>query len=145
MPSYCFLTHPTSRQLSSITSLYREADWWSKSESDDPDLVKRIISGSHFFAVATIEDEIIAMGRTISDQASDAYIQDVTVTKKYQGNGIGAEIIKMLIRGLRQDNIYWIALIAERFSHPFYEKLGFTVMPNSTPMLWTVDADDHDF
>ena len=137
MPSLSFLTNPTSRQISRITSLYRQAGWWNKEKKDNPELVKKIISGSHCFAVATSDDTIIAIGRAISDRAGDAYIQDVTVQEKSRGNGIGADIIRMIISCLHKDGIYWIALVAEQNSHPFYEGLGFSVMRDSMPMIYT--------
>jgi spermidine synthase len=110
------------------------AGWWTD-ENDDPDLVKRIIVGSHCFMIVLREDEIIAMGRAISDKTSDAYIQDVVVNNTYQGQGIGSRIIKELIARLHDDGLGWIGLIAERGSHGFYERLGFKMMTDSEPML----------
>jgi len=75
------------------------------------------------------------MGRAISDEVSDAYIQDVTVDSVYQGRNIGSNIIQKLIERLEEDGLKWIGLIAENGSQNFYEKLGFKKMPNSVPML----------
>ena len=114
--------------------LYRMAGWWTD-QDDDPDLVNRIIVGSHCFMIASKGDAIIAMGRAISDKASDAYIQDVMVNNAYQGQGIGSRIIRELIARLHNDGLNWIGLIAERGSHRFYERLGFKIMRDSEPML----------
>ena len=80
-------------------------------------------------------DWIVGMGRAISDGTSDAYIQDVAVDVNCRGKGIGTEIIKRLLKRLNQDGVNWVGLIAERGSHPFYERLGFSTMPDSTPMV----------
>jgi spermidine synthase len=134
MLTYTVLVNPTNDQIRQITVLYRHEGWWSK-DADDPEQVKGIIAGSHLFMVACKGDEIVGMGRALSDRSSDAYIQDVTVKKDYRSHGIGTRIIRELIRRLRSDGIEWIGLIAERGSHGFYERIGFKEMPNALPML----------
>jgi spermidine synthase len=121
--------------IQQITGLYRSQRWW-----DGPDNEKhviRIIKGSHCFVMAVLNsEEIVGMGRSISDGASDAYIQDVTVKKNYRGQGIGTQIVRMIINRLQKDGIFWIGLIAEKDSHGFYEPIGFKQMPDSIPMIF---------
>jgi aralkylamine N-acetyltransferase len=135
MLNYKFLLTPSSDQIRHIISLYRTAGWWSKDIPDDPHLVERIIAGSHCFIVATEGEEIVGMGRAISDRASDAYIQDLTVKETYREMGVGTEIVNRILSRLEKDGIKWIALIAEKNSHKFYEHLGYKIMPDSTPMI----------
>ncbi|HIJ55422.1 MAG TPA: GNAT family N-acetyltransferase [Deltaproteobacteria bacterium] len=134
MVSLAVLSSPTPDQIHQIISLYRYEGWWSE-ETDDPELVSGIVAGSYLFIIALKEDEIVGMGRAISDGTSDAYIQDVTVKKAYRGQGIGTTIINELIKGLRADGIGWIGLIAEKGSHGFYTRLGFHRMQDSVPLL----------
>ncbi len=135
MPTFSFLTDPVDRQLSQIITLYQQAGWWETTEPNESKLVARIIKGSHCFVIATEEDEIIGMGRAISDRASDAYIQDVTTKKQFRDKGIGKQIISMIISRLKNDQLDWIGLIAEPSSLPFYENLGFQQMKDSVPVL----------
>jgi ribosomal protein S18 acetylase RimI-like enzyme len=134
MLTFTFLVSPTVEQLQQIIALYRMEGWWTEAP-DDPDLVARIIAGSHCFMIVTSGSEIIGMGRAMSDGASDAYIQDVTVKKTYRSQGTGTRIIEKLVERLHQDGLDWIGLIAEKNSYQFYERLGFKKMPNSVPML----------
>jgi len=134
MVSLSVLSSPTPDQIHQIISLYRYEGWWSE-EADDPERVSGIVTGSHLFIIALNEDEIVGMGRSISDRTSDAYIQDVAVKKAYRGQGIGTTIINDLIKRLRADGIDWIGLIAEKGSHGFYTRLGFHKMPDSVPLL----------
>lgn len=134
MITFSFLTHPAPDQITRIIELYRQAGWWAE-KSDNPELVRRIITGSHCFLTALDKKGIIGMGRAISDGVSDAYIQDVTVGKACQGRNIGSNIIQKLIERLEEDGLKWIGLIAENGSQNFYQKLGFKKMPNSVPML----------
>ncbi|MBF0395993.1 MAG: GNAT family N-acetyltransferase [Desulfobacterales bacterium] len=128
------LTNPSSKQIEQIIKLYKIAGWWDSS-NDNPKLIRNIVAGSHFFVAALKDKNIIGMGRAISDRVSDAYIQDVTVEKSYRGQGIGTSIIKFLIENLRSDGLKWIGLIAERNSYGFYERFGFKIMENATPMI----------
>jgi spermidine synthase len=135
MLNFTFLVGPSSDQIRQITGLYRSAGWWGKNMPDDPSVVKQIIKGSHCFMVAMQDEEIVGMGRAISDRASDAYIQDLTVINSYRGKGIGFEILKRLVSRLEEDGIKWIGLIAEGNSDGFYSHFGFKKMPDSMPML----------
>lgn len=135
MPTISVLREPTPQQTRQITKLYRMAGWWTM-ENDDPGLVARIVAGSHLFMVASDGTEIVAMGRAISDNAADAYIQDVAVKKEYRRCGIGAKIVEKLVESLCADGICWIGLIAEKGSRDFYGGLGFETMTESTPMIW---------
>lgn len=136
MIDYMILETPTSHEIARLIQLYRLAGWW-KDEADDPSLVTGMVAGSHCFLVARQTGTIIGMGRAISDRASDAYIQDVTVDPAYRRQGIGARMVSELVSRLEADGIGWIGLIAERRTHPFYRALGFSPMADSVPMLKT--------
>lgn len=129
------LSNPTDQQAEQILQLYRQAGWWEGSTDDDTGLTRKIVCGSYLFIAAVENDEIVGMGRAISDGISDAYIQDVTVSNEYRGQGLASQIINLLIRTLHQQNIHWIGVIAESDTHLLYEKLGFSRMPQSTPLL----------
>ena len=134
MVTYRFIVNPSPDEIRQITALYRMQGWWSK-DTDNYNLIARITAGSHCFLVAMEESEIIGMGRAISDGASDAYIQDVTVHHSKRGQGIGINILKKIVARLHADGLQWIGLIAEKGSFAFYHRLGFNKMPDATPML----------
>ena len=132
--TFAFLEDPTRGQIDQIVGLYRMAGWWEEGV-DGPDSIARIIAGSHCFLVARIDDEVIGIGRAISDGVSDSYIQDITVKDSLRRRGIGGAIVKRLVSRLRKDGLHWIGLIAERGTDEFYEGIGFEKMPDSTPMI----------
>jgi ribosomal protein S18 acetylase RimI-like enzyme len=92
------------------------------------------VAGSALFAGAFENTKMIGMGRALSDQASDAYIQDVAVLKEFQGRGIGKKIIQTLIAGLNAWGVDWIGLIAEPGTTGFYEELGFELLEGHVPL-----------
>jgi spermidine synthase len=119
-----------------ILQIYRQAGWWQM--DDNPEYlqtVSKIISNSFCFVIARQGDEIIGMGRAISDGVSDAYIQDVTVVGSLRGQGIGKGIIRTLLGFLKEHKLQWIGLISEPGYERFYGNLGFNVMQNYTPFL----------
>lgn len=119
-----------------ILALYRQAGWWQEEDTPEShDFISRIIRQTYCFVIAMDADEIIGMGRIISDGVSDAYIQDVTVRRDYRGNGIGQGIIRTLVNHLKANGITWIGLISEPGYELFYEKLGFSKMEGYTPFL----------
>ena len=126
---------PTEEQMRQIIDIYMEKGWWS--EEDHPDLVARIVSGSHCFVVAESQGEIIGMGRAISDGASDAYIQDVAVKNNFKRRGIGKKILETILSRIENDGLGWIGLIAEKGSREFYSDLGFKEFQGALPMLLT--------
>ena len=122
-----------------IVDLYKSAGWWK--ERYNPKAINNMIKGSFAFAVAieTKSNKTIAMGRTISDGISDAYIQDLVVLPEYRKRGIGRLILKILVEFCLNNKIEWIGLIAEPEQHGFYESLGFSKMINYTPMLYSAE------
>lgn len=110
------------------------AEWWTDG-IDEPDQIALLITGSHCYCAATIGDEIIGIGRAISDGVSDAYIQDITVDKSHRRQGIASCIVSELVQQLIEDGLRWIGLIAERGTQDFYIQLGFEPMTDSAPML----------
>ena len=126
----------TSSLLSQIVLLYQNEGWWNDTV-DTHALLKKLIANSHCFLVAVTDaQEVIAMGRAISDRTSDAYIKDVTVRKDYRNTGIGTEIITRIIERLQSDGITWIGLIAEKGSCSFYQKIGFIQFADAIPMIY---------
>ncbi len=120
--------------LDDLVLLYKDAGWWKDSYGDSPEFLHKIVADSALFAGAFVNKKMIGMGRALSDLASDAYIQDVAVLKKFQGRGIGEKIIQILITGLKKSGVDWIGLIAQPGTTGFYEKLGFELLEGHVPL-----------
>jgi ribosomal protein S18 acetylase RimI-like enzyme len=132
---YTFITEPTPLQIEGVLELYRLQGWWEPPTDHDPKLAEAVIQGSHCFVIATRQGRIVGMGRTISDRASDAYIQDLTVHPEYRGRGIGTRMVQELVGRLLSDGLGWIGLVAEAGTWDFYRRIGFADMPGSILML----------
>lgn len=115
--------------------LYTTAGWWDE-KNDNKDFLADLIGKTYLFAAAYDGDNLIGMGRSISDGVSDAYIQDVTVLPEYRKRGIGGRIIRLLVESLQARGIGWIGLIGEPGTRHFYEELGFSEMKDYIPMIY---------
>lgn len=125
-----------STDNAALLELYRGPGWWQQDANPKYlNTIARIVAQSFCFVIAQREDEIIGMGRALSDGISDAYIQDVTVKESERGQGIGKEIIRTLVKYLKEHKIQWIGLISEPGYEGFYSSLGFNVMQDYTPFL----------
>ncbi|MCX5786303.1 MAG: GNAT family N-acetyltransferase [Elusimicrobia bacterium] len=131
--TFRFIRKADAATLNCIITLYRAQGWWGR--RDRPELLSRIINGSHCFVLAQRKGRAIGMGRAISDGVSDAYIQDVMVLKSERGTGAGSAIVKAIQKRLKTDGIKWIGLIAQDNSSPFYSRLGFKILKRAHPML----------
>ncbi len=116
-----------------LIRLYKGAGWWEEDPAD-PDFFHDLVKGSALFAGAFVKGQMVGMGRALSDQTSDAYIQDVTVLKSHRGRGIGKKIILSLIRGLQDRGVDWIGLVGEPGTFEFYEPLGFRKLEGYIPL-----------
>lgn len=122
----------------SFIKLYKDAGWWSESYENDKSFINNIVKNSFLFVAAFDDaDQMIGMGRALSDGCSDGYIQDVVVLKGFRNRGIGQDIIKFLIKHLKNSGVDWIGLIGEPNTKLFYKHLGFKELKEHTPMILT--------
>ncbi len=136
MPDPVNIEIVTSASIDDLKALYKSAGWWETSHDQDSDFLNHIVKRSALFAGAFFKNKMIGMGRVISDLVSDAYIQDVVVLDEYKGQGIGKNIIKLLVEKLKENNVDWIGLVAEPGTSSFYEDLGFVQLKDHVPLKY---------
>lgn len=135
MVNCIIINTPTAEQSRLIAGLYRAQGWRQACDDDSPQWIGKLVAGSHCFVVAVEGEEIVGMGRAISDGISDAYIQDLTVCSNRRHQGIGSGILRTILERLHADGLRWIGLIAEPGSSNLYRHAGFREMPAAVPML----------
>ena len=105
-------------------SLLRESVGWNGMENYHAKSLKN----SYFYICCYEDTKLIGFLDVVSNESTDAYIQDVIVNPEYQGKGIGTKLMNMAIDKLREDNIYIISVIFEEVLMGFYKKFGFNIM-----------------
>ncbi len=117
-----------------VVDLYMDAGWWEEGWSEE--VIPAMVKGSFRFLALFAGNELVGMGRALSDGVSDAYIQDIVVRSDYRGQGWGKKIVARLVKELRACGIDWIGLIGAPGTESFYEKLKFSEMPKFVPMKY---------
>jgi len=81
--------------------------------------------------VVTFNEEIIGFGSVIYEQnirsGIRGHIEDIVVSKKYQKQGVGKEIIDNIISYSKEQGCYKLSLQCNDENINFYKKLGFNV------------------
>ena len=105
--------------INDIAELYNDAGWGDFS-AHTAELEARWTS-STFTAFALQNDRVIGCIRVLSDRVSVTWIPEILVAKAFRRQGIGRELIEIVLQEFRHTDIY-----LETFSHAaeFFEKCG---------------------
>lgn len=82
-----------------------------------------------FNIICTKNGKTVGFLAVVSNNVTDAYIQDVMVAPELQGKGIGTELMNRAISEIKARGIYMISVIyGDEKLRCFYEKFGFHTM-----------------
>ncbi|MCG8617755.1 MAG: GNAT family N-acetyltransferase, partial [Desulfobacterales bacterium] len=90
-----------------------------------PDVLKQAFEASYVTIFIYHGDELIGIGRALSDGAYQAAVYDCAVSPEFQGKGVGRLIITHILSALETCNII---LYASPGKEGFYQKYGFRRM-----------------
>ncbi len=88
-------------------------------------------NSNHFVYVAILDGRVIGSTtmliepKFIHDGGNVAHIEDVVISKDYQGKGIGEMLMRSLLELAKDNNCYKTILDCTDELMPFYEKIGF--------------------
>jgi len=89
---------------------------------------------ANWFAVSAFDGErLVGFGRVVSDGVVHAMIYEMIVLPEYQGQGIGKQILRLIVQKCLEANIRDIQLFCARGKRSFYEKFGFAARPDDAP------------
>ena len=101
------------------------------------EIFKKIKDNSnHFVYVAILDGRVVGSTsmiiepKFIHDGGNVAHIEDVVVSKEFQGKGIGEMLMQSLLDLAKDNNCYKTILDCSDEVKPFYEKIGFKKTSN---------------
>ena len=101
----------------------RELVGWSRRDEDYPTLFERC----NFWAgVKDENNQLIAFGYVCGMGLEHGYMEDIIVHPQYQGRGIGAKLVKELLRASERFGLRIITVSYEENKTNFYKVCGFT-------------------
>lgn len=114
-----------------LMNLYQQAPWTKNRTIDDARVMLR-----HTDLIVTAWDgsRLVGVGRVLTDYVYRASIWDVIVDKRYQGRGIGTELVQRILHHptLSRVELFWLCTRRPAF----YERLGFSSKAQ-TGMVWS--------
>jgi GNAT superfamily N-acetyltransferase len=115
---------------SELSELYRAAPLGDK----PPEALTTVFSASRYVCFVYAGESLVAAGRALADGLDCAYIADVAVHPDHQGQGLGKQVIRELVR--RATGHRKILLYANPGVEGFYASLGFLPM-NTAMAIWS--------
>lgn len=101
----------------------RELVGWGRRDYEYPTLFERC----NFWAgVRNEEDILIAFGYVTGMGLEHGYMEDIMVHPDYQKQGIGAELVKELLREAERFGLDIVTITFEAENTNFYQSCGFT-------------------
>jgi GNAT superfamily N-acetyltransferase len=115
--------------LAEVRGLYDSVGWTGYTR--DVEQLGRALAGSHLVITARDDDgALLGLARTISDDATICYVQDLLVRPELQGRGVGRSLVEHLVARYSHCRAFLLSTDHASTtdgakSHAFYRKLGF--------------------
>jgi GNAT superfamily N-acetyltransferase len=97
------------------------------------DELGKALNNSWYVVTAYQRNELVGIGRVVSDGVLYAMIYDIIVKPSYQGMGIGTTILNKLIEKCRSAGVRDIQLFSAKGKAQFYNKRDFVERPADAP------------
>ncbi|MDQ0271422.1 GNAT family N-acetyltransferase [Cytobacillus purgationiresistens] len=121
MNNISFTTKPPS-SFGHLLTIYEALGWNSLNLSIEE--LERMCQQSWYCLYAYDQDQLVGMGRVISDGIVTGVICGLCVSPSHQQSGIGKEIVNLIINHCEQKRVI-PQLMCEQRLETYYEKLGF--------------------
>jgi ribosomal protein S18 acetylase RimI-like enzyme len=113
---------------------------WNNPGRAGLDLLQRVWDGAPCKVTARDDaGQLVGMCRAYWDGGFTATIVSVIVHPDLQGQGIGRQMVTLLLEQLEGLGVYRITLNAAQGKERFYEQFGFRIRETVTPMIMHTD------
>ncbi|MNQ22609.1 Acetyltransferase (GNAT) family protein [compost metagenome] len=100
-----------------------------KRPTNDLARIARMFAAPSLLLSAWVDNELVGLSRSLTDHAYCCYLSDLAVDKKYQGHGIGRELVQRT-QAIIGDEVSLILLSAPD-AMSYYPTLGFELAQNA--------------
>jgi len=108
-------------EFKNIIQLYESVGWIAYTEN--PIKLKTAFENSSYVLIVIENNQVIGALRSLSDDVSIHYLQDILIDPSYQRNGIARKILKMALD--RYVHVRTHLLLTDEKQHQFYNSLGY--------------------
>lgn len=110
-----------------VHQLFAQTDW---AEERTLVQIETLLEATPVLVSVYDGEALIAFGRALSDGVARALIDDLVVTKAYQGRGIGTALMKVLLEQIGE--VEEVFLNTGPHLDPFYQQFGFRAFEGLT-------------
>ncbi|MFK7987854.1 MAG: GNAT family N-acetyltransferase [Sandaracinaceae bacterium] len=121
-----------------VLPLYAAVGWTNYVRG--PERLARALLGSRYVTVARRGGDIVGLARTVSDEASVWFLQDLLVHPEEQGKGVGAALLRRCA-ATHEDVPRGVLLTDREGPVQFYEKQGWAEEPRLRTLLRAVRVE----
>jgi len=106
-----------------ILRLYESVNWTNYTK--DPASLIKAIHNSTYIVVCGKNNKLIGLARSLSDDNSIHYLQDILVDPEFQYQGIGRELLNRCLKRFEHVRSHVLLTDDEDKQRLFYESLGY--------------------
>lgn len=106
-----------------IIDLYKSVEWFAYSEN--PVDLKVAFDNSTYISVAKDGELVVGLIRSLSDQVSINYIQDILIHPDYQKKGVGRKLLQACLDSHKSVRTNMLLTDDEEKQLNFYQSMGF--------------------
>ena len=121
--------------VNEFTDILNRSTLGERRPVDDKVCINGMLKNADIIVIATENEKIIGVARSITDFNYCCYLSDLAVDKKYQKHGIGQRLIDMTQKQLNEK--CKIILLSAPSATEYYPKVGFTQHTSA----WTLPRD----
>jgi GNAT superfamily N-acetyltransferase len=131
-------------ELTSIEGYWSlfESTGWNREYRITKEALVAVLGNSWHLIAAYDGDTMVGIGRVVSDGVLHAMVYDLIIDPKYQGRGIGTEILKRLVAKCRDVGIRDVQLFCAEGKRAFYERRGFRARRAGAPGMEFAGVDE---
>jgi GNAT superfamily N-acetyltransferase len=118
--SFLISTDKEKLQVDVIHRYLAEEAYWTTGRTRA--MTEKTIEHSLCFGVYHL-DQQIGFARVVTDYTIFAYLCDVFILSKYQGQGLGKWLTETILQVLDEEGVHW-TMLATRDAHELYENYG---------------------
>ncbi len=112
-----------SVDFNKIIELYNSVNWSVYTES--PKSLEEAFKNSTYVLIAIEGDKVVGLSRSISDNVSIHYLQDILVSPSFQKKGVGRKLLSKVLEHFENVRTHMILTDDEEKQLRFYESLGY--------------------
>lgn len=122
-----YLSNQPYKDFDKILNLYAEVDWTVY--TNNPQSLQHAIENSSYTVQAYHNENLVGFARSLSDDVSIHYLQDILVHPNFQRQGIGKHLVELLLERYAHVNKHVLLTDDDQQQHAFYQSLQFKKLP----------------